>query len=72
MYKRKIYIELIWNDFIYQKFNKKVIIDKEKIKKEILQNPQKKNQRELLLSEIIFNVEIKLILKINMKKFFQI
>ena len=39
---------------------KKVIIDKEKIKNEILQNPQKENQRELLLSEIIFNVKNKI------------
>ena len=31
--KEKFYIELIWNDLIYQKFNKKVIIDREKIKK---------------------------------------
>tara|TARA_B100000579_G_scaffold135236_1_gene109567 strand:+ start:9138 stop:10082 length:945 start_codon:yes stop_codon:yes gene_type:complete len=57
--KEKFTIELIWNDLIYQKFNKKIVINKEKIKKEILRNPQKKIQRELLLSEIIFNVEDK-------------
>ena len=57
--KEKFVIELIWNDLIYQKFNKKVIIDKDKIKNEILQNPQNKNQRELLLSEIIFDVKTK-------------
>ena len=28
--KEKLIIELIWNDIIYQKFNKKVIIDKKK------------------------------------------
>ena len=55
--KEKFYIELIWNDLIYQKFAKKVVIDKEKIKNEILQNPKKNIQKELLLSEIIFNVE---------------
>ena len=70
--KEKFYIELIWNDYIYQKFNNKVIIDREKIKKEILSNPKQENQRELLLSEINFSVtSIKLILKINIKKFFQ-
>ena len=57
--KEKFAIELIWNDIIYQKFNKKIEIDKEKIKNEILQNPQKELQKELLLSEIIFNVNDK-------------
>ena len=57
--REKFTIELIWNDLIYQKFNKKVVINKDKIRKEILQNPKKKNQRELLLSEITFNVQNK-------------
>ena len=57
--KEKFYIELIWNDLIYRKFASKVVIDKEKIKNEILQNPEKKRQKELLLSEIIFRVEDK-------------
>ena len=39
---------------IYQKFNKKISIDKEKIKKELLQNSKEERQRELLLSEIVF------------------
>ena len=55
MIKEKFAIELLWNDYIYRKFYKKVIIDKEKIKKEILQNPRKEDQREFLLSEINFN-----------------
>jgi peptidyl-prolyl cis-trans isomerase SurA len=54
--KEKFIIELMWNDLIYQKFNKKVVIDKEKIKNEISQNSQKKFQKEFLLSEIVFNV----------------
>ena len=58
--KEKFTIELIWNDFIYQKFNKKVVIDEDKIREEILKNPQKENQRELLISEIIFDVESKI------------
>ena len=29
--REKFYIEIIWNDFIFQKFKEKVIIDKEKM-----------------------------------------
>ena len=54
--KEKFIIELMWNDLIYQKFSKKVVIDKERIKNEISQNSQKKFQKEFLLSEIVFNV----------------
>ena len=57
--EEKFTIEIIWRDLIYQKFKKKIIIDREKIKNEILQNPKKEDQRELLLSEIIFNVKNK-------------
>ena len=57
--KEKISIELIWNDIIFQKFSSKVNIDKEKIKEEILKNPQKKTQIELSLSEIVFDVSQK-------------
>ncbi|WP_440929001.1 peptidylprolyl isomerase [Candidatus Pelagibacter sp.] len=57
--REKLSIELIWNDIIYQKFNEKIIVDKVKIKKEILQAPQKEMQKELLLSEIVFDVENK-------------
>ena len=54
--KKKFIIELMWNDLIYQKFSKKVVIDKERIKNEISQNSQKKSQKEYLISEIVFNV----------------
>ena len=54
--KEKFIIELMWNDLIYQKFSKKVVIDKERIKNEISQNSQKKFQKEYLISEIVFNV----------------
>ncbi len=54
--KEKLTIELIWNDLIYQKFNKKILIDKTKIKNDILRNSKKEKQREILLSEIVFNV----------------
>ena len=55
----KIAIELIWNDIIFQKFKTKVNINKKKIKEEILKNPQKKIQKELSLSEIVFDVSKK-------------
>ena len=58
--KEKLYIEIIWNDLIFQKFKNKIVIDKEKIKNEILQNPQKESQSELLLSEIVFDANSKI------------
>ena len=54
--KEKFSVELIWNDYIYKKFFNKVIIDREKIERELLKNPPQDNQRELLLSEINFSV----------------
>ena len=59
MVKEKFTIELIWNDLIFQKFSKKIVIDKDKIKEEISQNYKNELQRELLLSEIIFDVSDK-------------
>ena len=47
--KNKITIESLWNEMIFQKFNSKVKINKDHIKKEILNNPEEK----LLLSEIL-------------------
>ena len=58
--KEKFYIEIIWNDLIFQKFKNKVIIDKEKIRNEIMQNPEKNYQSELLLSEILFDANSKI------------
>ena len=66
--KEKFTVELIWNDYIYQKFYKKVVIDREKIKREILQSPQKEDQREFLLSEINFNATDKTDLKSKYKR----
>ena len=52
--KKKIMIEILWNQLIYNKFNKRVKIDKNLIKKE-LSNLNKKT--EYLLSEIVFNLK---------------
>ena len=57
--REKFTIEIMWNDLVYQKFNKKIIIDKDKIEKEILQNPRKDIQKEIVLSEIVFSVNNK-------------
>ena len=48
--KEKFAIELIWNDLVYQKYNSKILIDKEKIKSEILKKP-KKNQAFILIKK---------------------
>ncbi len=52
--KKKITIEIMWNQLIYQKFYKNVKIDKDLIKKEI---SKKKIVKEFLLSEIVFNLD---------------
>jgi len=54
--KKKISVEILWNELIYKKFYKNVKINKENIKKEIL---KKNTQNEYLLSEITFNIENK-------------
>ena len=51
--KKKISIEVLWNQLIYSKFNQNVKINKEAIKKEISNNDKKK---EFFLSEILFNL----------------
>ena len=49
----KIAIELMWNQLIFNKYNKQVKIDKELVKKEI---KNKKKQKEYFLYEIVFEV----------------
>ena len=55
-FRTKTTIEFLWNRLIYDKFYKNVKIDEVKIKKEILSQEKKK---ELLISEILFNLKIK-------------
>ena len=54
--KRKLEIEVLWNELIYTKFHGQIDIDEEKIKKKINVN---KIQKNYLLSEIFFSVESK-------------
>ena len=60
--KKKLEIEVLWNELIYTKFHKQIDIDEEKIKKKINAN---KIQKNYLLSEIFFSGENKK--KINEK-----
>jgi len=53
--KIKITIDALWNELILQKYNSKVTINKNEIKKEILKN-SKIQSKEYQLSEIIFEV----------------
>ena len=52
----KITIEALWNQMIYDKYKKKIRIDKTKLEKEV---SLKRNQTEFQLSEIVFNVNKK-------------
>ena len=54
--KKKIIIELLWRQLIYEKYFKNVKIDEKSIKKEILKN---EFQNEYLLSELVFNIDKK-------------
>ena len=51
--KKKISIEMLWNQLIYSKFKQNVKIDRESIQNELSNNVKKK---EFLLSEILFNI----------------
>ncbi len=55
--KKKIEVEILWNQIIFNKFENKVSIDEEKIKKNLLENFDKvKNEiEEYLLYEILFS-----------------
>ena len=53
--EKKISINALWNQIIYDRFSKNVKIDVKKLKKEILKDNK---QTEFLLSELVFNLEI--------------
>ena len=52
--QKKITIQILWNNLIFQKFSKNVKIDKKLIKKEI---SKKEIKEEFLISEIVFNIK---------------
>ena len=51
--KKKITLEVMWNQLIFNKFKQSVKIDRELIKNELSSNSK---QKEFLLSEILFNI----------------
>ena len=54
--KKKITIQLMWNEIITKKYSQNIKIDKELIREEI---SKKRTQDEFLISEIVFNVDNK-------------
>ena len=54
--KKKIAIEVAWNDYIVQKFNKAVLVDESKIRDKINKLSEKNYIDNILLSEIIFTI----------------
>ena len=55
--KKKISIEVAWNDYIFNKFNQSILIDEEKIRKDIIELGEKNEIENILLSEIIFTIK---------------
>ena len=54
MLRKKMTINAIWNQFIYDKYSSNIKIDTEKLKQDILKD---ENQIEYLLSEITFDLQ---------------
>ena len=55
--KKKISIEVAWNDYIVNKFNNLILIDEEKIRKKVDKLSEKNFVENILLSEIIFTLK---------------
>ena len=55
--KKKLKIEILWNDLIFFKFDKQIKIDEKKLLERI-ENSKLKDKKEYLLSEIIFEKKI--------------
>ena len=55
--KKKIQIEIIWNQLIYDKYNTQINIDKKKLKKKLKELNRTEKQKVYLLSEILFDKE---------------
>jgi len=54
--KKKISIEIAWNDYIFNKFNKSILIDENKIRDKISKLSKQNKMQNILLSEIIFTI----------------
>ena len=54
--KNKISVEIAWNDFIFNNYNKAILIDEDKIRDKIKELSKKNLVENIFLSEIIFTV----------------
>ena len=55
--KKKLQIESFWNNLIYRKYNNKISIDKDEIKKQVNKEVKlKEKQKEIFLSEILVKI----------------
>ena len=57
--KNKISIEIAWNDYIFNKFNRSILIDENKIRDKISKLSNQNKVENILLSEIIFTIKDK-------------
>ena len=65
--KKKLTIEIFWNELILSKFGSKVKIDEKKLKKQI-ENAKKKKNKSFLIHEIVFNIQDKSQLEFKFKE----
>ena len=56
--KKKLTIEIFWNELIISKFGSKVKIDEKKLKNQI-ENTKEKQNKSFLIYEIVFNIQDK-------------
>jgi len=65
--KKKLTIEIFWNELILSKFGSKVKIDEKKLKKQI-ENSKKRKNKSFLIQEIVFNIQDKSQLEFKFKE----
>ena len=66
----KIKYEGLWNEYIFQKYNPLIKIDKKKLKKNLLKKISNEKKFEYNLSEILFEIEKSETVEIKYKKIF--
>ncbi len=66
----KIKYEGLWNEYIFQKYNPLIKIDKKKLKKNLLKKISNEKKFEYSLSEILFEIEKSETVEIKYKKIF--
>lgn len=56
MVKKKIYMEFLWNSLIYNKYAGSIKVDKNKIRKKVIEMSKKDKEKIFLLYELIYNI----------------